>query len=143
MMKDGKRIVIRSGFLKKLRNSLRSIIINAIYDERSMLDTFIQLFENRPYFELSHEEKGDRRKLMELYNNLQDNLLFSICECMSCTRSNRDMVYIEEVNGWCCTECYDSDRYFVPSKIYTSPKYNYVTWYNQQKEKYKSLFNKK
>ena len=101
-----------------------------------MLDQFLKMFQNKPYSQLTQEEREDRKKFCEMKWSFLDALHSSICECKTCTRSDRDMVYIEEVKGWCCTECYDSDKYFTPSKLYTSPKYNYVAWYNQKKDEF-------
>ena len=143
MMRDGKRIVIKTPFLRELRQNLRSLIISAVHSEVRMLDLFLEMYDNKPYSQLTREEKNDRSKFYKLRWSLTDSLHSSICECNTCTRSDRDMVYVEEVKGWCCTECYDNDKYFVPSKLYTSPKYNYVAWYNQKKEEFNRLYKKK
>ena len=141
-MKDGKRIIIKTPYLRNLRNFLRLVIDKAVHSEVSMLDQFLEMFENKPYSKLTQEEREDRSKFYRLKWSLLNSLKNSICECMTCTRGDRDMVYVEEVNGWCCTECYDNDKYFTPSMLYTSPKYNYVAWYNQKKEEFDRLYRK-
>ena len=139
-MKDGKRIVLKNPFLRNLRKFLRVIIYNAVSSEVNMLDLFLEMLE--PYSQLTPIEKEDRSKFYKLKQSLRSSLNYSICQCMTCTRIDRDMVYVEEVNGWCCTECYDNDKYFTPSKLYTSPKYNYVAWYNQKKEEFNRKYKK-
>jgi len=142
MMRDGKRIVIKTPFLRDLRRNLRSLIISAVHSEVKMLDQFLKMYENKSYSQLTQDEREDREKFYEMKWSLIDSLCSSICECNTCTRSDRDMVYVEDVKGWCCTECYDNDKYFTPSKLYTSPKYNYVAWYNQKKEEFNRLYKK-
>ena len=139
-MKDGRRIIIKSPYLKNLRRFLRLLINCAVHSEVSMLNQFLEMFT--PYSSLTQEEREDRSKFYSAKWSLLNSLKRSICECIVCTRGDRDMVYVSKANGWCCTECYDNDRYFTPSKVYTSPKYNYVVWYNQKKEEFDRLYRR-
>ena len=45
MLKHEKRVIIQNERLKKLRNSLRQILILAVYDEIDILDNFDSLYE--------------------------------------------------------------------------------------------------
>ena len=84
--------IIRSSYLKKIRENLRDLISKDIF-ENPERDT-----------KILHEQ------IRELEQKIQKNEQFlyeSIVVCPVCFATNRDMTYNPVRKTWYCTECYE------------------------------------
>jgi hypothetical protein len=106
-----KRIIsIRNPTLRKIRDNLRSLILEVhksfqhkLADKRSLIRK-----------EISENPEKDTETLYEQIGNLsrelQENrrLLYeSIVVCPVCFKSNKDMTYNPVHKTWFCTDCYE------------------------------------
>ncbi len=133
-MRDKRRIIIKNPLLRNFRNNLRRLIIHAVYEEIHWLNrSLIEYDHNYPNLIELEMRKRDlcHRKVIQLERSLSR----SICECSACTKSGGDRVYIAEEDMWFCTDCEKKDNIWTTSRILSSPKFNYVSWYYQQKER--------
>ena len=142
-MKDERKIVIRNERLRKIRNNLRKILIQAIWDEDEILRTYASLYP--PPSELPPDElaelyylEGTRHKLNRLKRR-------SICECTRCSNQESDMIYIEIHDEWYCVECHDNDRIWYPAHGSAENKYqhDYINMYYEMKEKFEKKYSRK
>ena len=92
-MKKERAIIIKDPRLRKVRNELRTLLKLWIADIRSAL--------------LEEDSIESQKKLSELY--LID--IRSICTCLYCGCSDKDMIYIPDMKQWLCLEC-NSERVY-------------------------------
>ena len=139
-MKDERKIAIRNERLRKIRNSLRQILILSVWDEIEILGHYASLYP--PPLDLPPEElaelyylEGTRHKLSRLKSR-------SICECARCSNQENDMIYLEIHDEWYCTECYDNDRIWYPAHGSAENKWqhDYINMYYEQKEKFEKKY---
>jgi len=76
-----------------------------------------KLFANiyGPPIELPPEEEVELYYLQGTKHKLFSLLSKSICEWPLCTKSDRDMVYIDLHDEWYCVECQENDRIWYPA----------------------------
>ena len=103
-MKKERAIIIKDPRLRKARNELRTLLKLWVSDTRRAL-----MDEASKY-----SEKGDDLKSREIQTkilklNLMESL--SICSCLHCGHSDKDMIYIPEMRQWLCVEC-NSERVY-------------------------------
>ena len=111
-MRDKRAIIIKTPSLRRIRNNLRSILLEVyhiqwkkIHDEwRSYL--FNSDGSRRSIESLSPDELKRFRLLQQEENQLTDVINRSICVCVACGKGDRDMVYNKAYDAWYCTECY-------------------------------------
>jgi len=142
-MKDERKIVIKTERLRKIRNNLREILIQAIYNEIDILRTFANLYP--PPLELPPDELAEIYYLEGTKHKLTSLRRRSICECARCSNQESDMIYIEIHDQWYCVECHDNDRIWYPAHGSAENKYqhDYINMYYEMKEKFdKKYFNK-
>jgi len=139
-MKDERKIVIRNERLRKIRNSLRRILILAVWDEIEILGHYAILYP--PPLDLPPEElaeiyhlEGTRHKLFSLMRR-------SICKCPICTKQDRDMVYIESHDVWYCVECQINNLIWYPSHGSAEDRWqnDYINMYYEMKEKFERKY---
>lgn len=115
-MRDKRAIIIKDSRLKKIRDNLRDVIIQAyhihwkkLFDE---MDKISRDVNGRPRSvrKLSLDEKKRFRELQELQSGLSNSLDRSILTCVACGKGHRDMVYNKAYRAWYCTECYGMER---------------------------------
>ena len=112
-MRNGKRIIIKSLFLKNIRNNLRSLITIAVRTELSHMYNLQDLYfekKNSRNIELTPSQERRLQSLKEHESKLYNCYLRSICECsgVRCSHArDRDMVYDADANAWYCIECYE------------------------------------
>jgi hypothetical protein len=106
-MKKHKIIRIKNPKLINLRNSIRYILVNAVFDEVDKLIEEGKKFNN--WNELSESKKSECIKLENKKRELDKLRQRSICQC-TCGSSKRDMVYYPPYNAWYCVKCYEEDR---------------------------------
>lgn len=142
-MKDERKIIIRNERLRKIRNNLREILIQAIWAEDEVLRTYSSLYP--PPSELPPDElaelyylEGTRHKLSRLKSR-------SICQCACCSNQENDMIYIEIHDQWYCVECHDNDRIWYPAHGSAENKYqhDYINMYYEMKDKFEKKYSRK
>ncbi len=106
-MKKKRTIILRTPEMRKIRNNIRSLILNAnravqlrIYDE-------IEKIKTPDYFK-SHppELMGDLKKLYEREQQIERAVRASILLCPACFQSDKDMTYNPVLKTWYCIDCY-------------------------------------
>jgi hypothetical protein len=139
-MHDERKIIIHNERLRKIRNNLREIIIQAVYSEIHILSTYSSLYG--AILDLTPEEEKEVYYLEGTQHTLRRALNKSICVCPICTQSDKDMVYIELHDTWYCTECQEKDLIWYPPQGSEESEYqhDYINWYLEQKEKFKKRF---
>jgi len=140
MLKDEKKIIIRNEKLRKVRNSLREIIISAVYDEIEILRNYSNLYG--AILDLTPEEQKEVFYLEGTKRRLRGALNRSICVCPLCTQSDRDMVYIPLYEMWYCVECQEKDLiwYHPMGSEEDRRQHDYINYYLEQKEKFAKRF---
>ena len=83
-MKKKKTIELYDPQLRKVRNTLRSVLISFAVGKEN---------------EISSNYQRDRAKIRRILNR-------SICMCPSCSRSKEDMTFNPGLKEWYCIECY-------------------------------------
>jgi RPA family protein len=103
-----KAIIIKNEKLRKIRNNLRQLWINAAVDKKMELRK-----RQREFWKAQDEGKIEpdeahkkRRKLEKEKWSIERPLRRSICECQICNKDDRDMVYTPVIKAWFCTKCY-------------------------------------
>lgn len=104
-MKKERAIIIKDPKLQKIRNELRAILNLWKSDIKSSLRAKSSKFSEEGNFSKSREIQ---KKISEL--NLQYQL--SICVCLHCGHSDKDMIFIPEWKQWLCIECNTERVYF-------------------------------
>ncbi len=104
-MKKERAIIIKDPRLQKIRNELRTLLKLWISDVRKSL-----MDESSMYSKRGDDQKSRyiQRKISDL--NLFENL--SICTCLHCGHSDKDMIYIPKMKQWLCIECNSERVYF-------------------------------
>lgn len=140
MLKHEKRVIIQNKRLRKLRNSLRQILILAVYDEIDILDNFDSLYE--AWLDLKPEEQKEVAYLQGTIHELLTSLNNSICVCPLCTSEDKDMVYIPENETWYCIECQEKGLIWDPSHESEEDRWqhDYINMYHEQKDKFVKRF---
>jgi len=97
-MRKEKTIIIRSPRLRKIRNEFRVLLKLWVSD---VMTSLLQKdrFENGPKFQ---------KEISKL--SLMDKL--SICSCLRCGYSDKDMIYRPDMKQWLCIECNSELVYF-------------------------------
>lgn len=103
-MKKERAIIIRDPKLQKIRNELRTILNLWKSDIKSSLRAKASKFSEEGNFSKSREI---RKKISDI--NLQYQL--SICACLHCGHSDKDMIFVPEMKQWLCIEC-NSERVY-------------------------------
>lgn len=105
-MKSKRTIIIKNPDLRKIRNNLRNVILEAcsvkkssIHDEEEKLMENDDFFENEKYQKLS-------RDLNDQYWAIETPLRASILLCPACFQTDKDMTYNPVRKEWYCTDCY-------------------------------------
>ncbi len=139
-MKNERRIVIKNERLKKIRNNLRKILIQAVWDEIEILTYYASLYP--PPLDLPPEEEVELYYLEGTKHKLFHLLRRSICRCPLCTKSDRDMVYIDLHDEWYCVECQENDRIWYPAHGSAENRWqnDYINMYYEQKEKFEKKY---
>ncbi len=104
-MKKERAIIIKDPRLQKIRNELRTLL--KLWKEDIVNSLRVKASE---YSEGGDDQKSrdTRRKISEL-----DLLLkLSICTCLHCGHSDKDMIYIPKMKQWLCIECNSERVYF-------------------------------
>ncbi len=104
-MKKERTIIIRDPKLQKIRNGLRTILNLWKSDIKSSLRAKSSEFSEEGNFIKSREIQ---KKISEL--NLQYQL--SICVCLHCGHSDKDMIFVPEMRQWLCVDCNSERVYF-------------------------------
>ena len=115
-MRDKRTIIIKNPRLQKIRNNLRSVLIEAIHVRTKNIRNQLKDLKKNPdgtrrtIDDLTKEELKKYRALQEEENYLRDLSYRSICMCVACGKGERDMVYNKAYDAWYCTECYNLHR---------------------------------
>ncbi|TFG22354.1 MAG: hypothetical protein EU529_10775 [Promethearchaeota archaeon] len=102
-MKKRRKIILNNSQLKRIRNNLRIIILNAAYDKLGTLKAIWYPIDG----EIALSLEG--HKLYKKIQLLERAIDASICKCPICNHSDRDMIYIPHSKGWYCIKC-ESDN---------------------------------
>lgn len=101
-MKKERAIIIKDPRLRKARNELRILLKLWVTDKINSLLVEASMYSKRGDNQKSREIQ---RKISKL--NLMEGL--SICSCIHCGRSDKDMIFVPEWRQWLCIEC-NSER---------------------------------
>jgi len=138
-MKDERKIIIWNERLRKIRNNLREIIIQGVYNEIYILNTFSKLYG--PPLDLIPEEEKEMYYLQGTIHKLNEALNKSICKCPICTQTDKDMVYIDLYETWYCVECQEKDLrlYHSQGSEENIRQHNYINWYYDLRSEHDSI----
>lgn len=102
-MKKERAIIIKDPRLRKARNELRTLLKLWVSDIRDSLREQWSLYI----------EKGDDRaiELQKEVSKLDLMEGMSICSCLHCGHSDKDMIFVPEMKQWLCIEC-NSERVY-------------------------------
>jgi len=115
-MRDKRAIIIKDPNLRKIRNNLRTILLKAVSVRwRNINDKRRELKvgpngSRRTINNFSEDEVKQYRTYQDQQSYLRDIADRSICKCITCGASDRDMVYNKTYDSWYCTECYNMHR---------------------------------
>lgn len=117
-MKDKRKISVQNSNLRRFRNNLRNIIIEAngvillkIRGEREEI-TAKGDGSNIYVGSLTPKDLKKFRKLQNTHEELGEIVRRSICLCHACNKSDRDMIFNKPYDAWYCVECYDRNKNF-------------------------------
>ena len=103
-MKKERAIIIKDPRLRKARNELRTLLKLWKEDKANYLR-----IEASKY-----SKKGDKQRSRIIRKKISElNLLLklSICACLHCGHSDKDMIFVPEMRQWLCIEC-NSERVY-------------------------------
>ena len=107
-MKKKRTIVIKDSFLRRIRNNLRSLLIQACGDKQRKLQEEEEKIKQIPDYYKKHP--SDLINQVKLLNNqywkIERSLRASILLCPACFQTDKDMTYNPARKEWYCTECY-------------------------------------
>lgn len=109
-MNKKRTIIIKDPRLQKIRNNLRSLILEASRSVQHKLMSKKEEFSKRIIKETDgdHGMLHDQSRMIEKQIQMIDHHLdASIIFCPICFKSNKDMTYNPIVKKWYCTECYE------------------------------------
>jgi len=101
-MKKERAIIIKDPHLRKARNELRILLKLWVTDKINSLRVEASMYSERDDTQKSIEVQKKISKL-----NLMEGL--SICSCIHCGHSDKDMIFVPEMKQWLCIEC-NSER---------------------------------
>jgi len=103
-MKKERAIIIKDPRLQKIRNELRTLL--KLWKEDKI--NFLRAEASK------YSERGDDQKSRSIQRKISDLDLLdirSICTCLHCGCSDKDMIYIPKMKQWLCIEC-NSERVY-------------------------------
>ncbi len=103
-MKKERAIIIKDPRLRKTRNALGTIL------KLWLTDIHISLVDERDYYFGRDDKKFDEVKKKITQLKLLNRR--SICTCSFCGRSDRDMIFIPDLEQWICIGCNHTRVYF-------------------------------
>lgn len=110
-MKDKRIISVKDPKLRKIRNELREVLLQArraewreIYDEMKEIDSNEE-GDSIPMDELAPSQLRRFRELQQLENENRETGRKSICMCYNCGKADQDMYYNHSYRAWFCIEC--------------------------------------
>lgn len=113
IMKDGKRIIIRTPFLKNLRKNLRELIHKAYRQEHRKLSNkvieTIKVRENQKDENIIAQMTVEIRNLSARLNKLRASRNKSILKCGMCGTLDDDRIYYKGFDEWFCLKCYEEN----------------------------------
>jgi len=111
-MKKKRTIIIKNPNLQKIRNNLRTILINwqskewnLLHDEYTKIH-YDQAGRVRASKELSKHERLKVGRIQEQMKIIDDILDSSICKCTVCGASEKNMTFNPVAKKWFCVDCY-------------------------------------
>ncbi len=111
-MKRQKAIIVKTLFLRKLRNNLRRVITLATFDKsKDLIEKMNKLDHLDKYDDdkfRTQEEAEESKKLEKINNDLGFGLKRSIYFCNMCKEFDKDMVYFPFFHEWFCIDCYNA-----------------------------------
>jgi hypothetical protein len=111
-MRDKRAIIIKSPQLQRVRNGFRNLLLkinsekwNKIFDEMDKL-RFDSNGIRRTIDDFSEDEIRQYRIFQKEQAGLRNVADRSICKCITCGASDRDMIYNRSYDAWYCIQCY-------------------------------------
>lgn len=114
-MKKKKVVKIKNPELRRIRDNLRNILLQAASKEWNRLfneQDKVFIDSNGNPKKMSLEEKSIFHELQEKMDRIHHISKNSICDCATCSAIDRDMVYNPYMKTWFCTECYQLNQQF-------------------------------
>ncbi len=109
MMKNRKKIVIKSKHLDRVRNNFRKVIVSAVECQLKRLTGQLQSIEINSmgkYRELDSSGKEVAQDLRVQRGKLERDLKASVCKCVQCGRIEGNMKYNLVFKEWHCPDCW-------------------------------------
>ncbi|KKL62191.1 hypothetical protein LCGC14_2187670 [marine sediment metagenome] len=122
-MRDKRAIIIKTPQLQRVRNGLRVVLMKAVTAKLiELLDARKKIMisndgTRRTIDDLLPEELEQYRTIQQQESRLNNVSGRSICECITCRASDRDMVYNKSYDAWYCTECYGLHRTYAKKRV--------------------------
>ena len=107
-MKKKRTISIKDSHLRKIRNNLRSLLIQVCGHEQGRLQEEEENVKNTPgYYESDSPKLLNRvKELNDQFWSIERPLRASILLCPACFQSDKDMTFNPVLKTWYCTDCY-------------------------------------
>ncbi|MHA1414494.1 MAG: hypothetical protein ACTSO4_17985 [Promethearchaeota archaeon] len=108
-MNKRRMICIRDPRLRRLRNSLRNIIVMEAIKRRRKIDREVYALSRNEHgnyiHNLSEDIMNKIHKLVRQADDINVALKHSVVKCPSCGKNNRDVEYYPQFNLWFCVKC--------------------------------------
>lgn len=105
-LKKKRTIIIRNPCLRRVRNNLRSLLIQTCGDEQSKIHEEEEKLMLIPDYYDNEDIQKQAKKLNDQYWAIKRPLRESILLCPACFQSDKDMTYNPVRKEWYCTGCY-------------------------------------
>ena len=115
-MKKKRTVAINNPKVRKIRDNLRALLIEWKISQWDQLnDEYIKIHvgqngRSRHSKDYTYEEESKVTEIQRKMKILDDSLRGSICECVACGASYKDMTYNPVEKQWFCVDCYKTNQ---------------------------------
>lgn len=102
-MKKRKIIMLKNEKLQKIRNNLRLLLLEWLNSELNKL--------------FNEYKTTMSRDLLRKMQDLRRVGMKSICKCMTCGSSKKDMYYNQILQEWYCVDCFSINKEFYQKRM--------------------------
>lgn len=102
-MKKERAIIIKNPKLQKIRNELRTLL------NLWKSDICSSLMKQASHHTMDKERS---REFQEKISKIRLQYKLSICVCLHCGNSDRDMIFVPKMRQWLCIECHSERVYY-------------------------------
>ncbi len=105
-MKLKRTISIQDPYLRRIRNNIRSLLIEACGEYQGKIQTEKQRLRKFDDYYDNKDIQKTAKELNDQWWEIERPLRASILLCPACFQSDKDMTYNPVRKEWYCTDCY-------------------------------------